>query len=532
MFFYPNNKNALLTDQTMNTEKKKYISGNSITLFFTLMLILLLAFLMRTIIMDDAYISLRYAHNLLSGNGLVFNIGEKIEGITNIGWTLFLIPFISLFGPLLAVKMVGVMLVFATVYLLYRTSSTFEGNHSSMMPPIVILMTVTQLEFILFSLAGMETALMSCLLCIIIWMVEQNKSMIWIAGICSTLFLVHPEAILVYILARIFLMFSGKYWKRFLKADFFYLGLIVLYSVARFLYYRSLLPNTFQAKESSLKIILINLYKTGIGNNTNIPTLFSSLGILIMLILGIISINRICKKSAAFLGATLLVGFGFSIYAPVDWTGLGRYIAPYLPLVILVFWHGVSYLLKSLEPTFLWIKKYKKVFILGLSLAIILPSMARIAYHLHPKYSEQSPGFVLFSRNLVKPVKWIKENTSPDSIIACRRIGALGFYSQRYIFDYLFGLTDRSIAKVGGSTPALIKDPVIGKIWRHKSPDYYLEDRVRVKLLLNLTNETEHSFHIQGIEYKLIKSFIIGKHPNGDNIEWWLCEKTKNRKNL
>ncbi len=39
---------------------------------------------------DDAYISYRYAQNLVSGNGLVFNIGEYVEGYTNLLWTLLI----------------------------------------------------------------------------------------------------------------------------------------------------------------------------------------------------------------------------------------------------------------------------------------------------------------------------------------------------------------------------------------------------------------------------------------------------------
>ena len=39
---------------------------------------------------DDAFISFRYAENLVEGRGLVFNEGERVEGITNIGWTLWL----------------------------------------------------------------------------------------------------------------------------------------------------------------------------------------------------------------------------------------------------------------------------------------------------------------------------------------------------------------------------------------------------------------------------------------------------------
>ncbi|MFT3836027.1 MAG: hypothetical protein QM723_03390 [Myxococcaceae bacterium] len=36
---------------------------------------------------DDAFISFRYAQNLAAGNGLVFNVGEWVEGYTNFLWT-------------------------------------------------------------------------------------------------------------------------------------------------------------------------------------------------------------------------------------------------------------------------------------------------------------------------------------------------------------------------------------------------------------------------------------------------------------
>ena len=37
---------------------------------------------------DDAYIFYRYAANLAAGEGLVYNPGERVEGITNLPWTL------------------------------------------------------------------------------------------------------------------------------------------------------------------------------------------------------------------------------------------------------------------------------------------------------------------------------------------------------------------------------------------------------------------------------------------------------------
>ena len=37
---------------------------------------------------DDAFISFRYAENLVRGLGLVYNAGERVEGYSNFLWTL------------------------------------------------------------------------------------------------------------------------------------------------------------------------------------------------------------------------------------------------------------------------------------------------------------------------------------------------------------------------------------------------------------------------------------------------------------
>ncbi len=47
---------------------------------------------------DDAFISFRYARNLLEGHGLVFNPGEYVEGYSNFLWVLELAAIWGLSG--------------------------------------------------------------------------------------------------------------------------------------------------------------------------------------------------------------------------------------------------------------------------------------------------------------------------------------------------------------------------------------------------------------------------------------------------
>jgi hypothetical protein len=45
---------------------------------------------------DDSFISLRYAQNLIDGHGLVYNAGERVEGYSNLLWTLLLAVLLRL----------------------------------------------------------------------------------------------------------------------------------------------------------------------------------------------------------------------------------------------------------------------------------------------------------------------------------------------------------------------------------------------------------------------------------------------------
>ena len=66
---------------------------------------------------DDAFISFRYARNLLEGHGLVFNPGEYVEGYSNFLWTLELAFLWALFGlrPEYAAPWLSVACTVATI---------------------------------------------------------------------------------------------------------------------------------------------------------------------------------------------------------------------------------------------------------------------------------------------------------------------------------------------------------------------------------------------------------------------------------
>lgn len=78
---------------------------------------------------DDAFISFRYAENLANGHGLVYNIGERVEGYSNFLWTFILAGAIKLGAdPLVIAKVLGILFALATMALTVRFSAFVTGQ--------------------------------------------------------------------------------------------------------------------------------------------------------------------------------------------------------------------------------------------------------------------------------------------------------------------------------------------------------------------------------------------------------------------
>ena len=105
---------------------------------------------------DDAFITLRYSRNLAEGNGLVYNLGERVEGYTNFLWTAFLaLPFRLDVDPVLwsdvASIAAGVVTVLATRRLARRLLD------SDRYATVAALLLVGFHSFAIYLTGGLET---------------------------------------------------------------------------------------------------------------------------------------------------------------------------------------------------------------------------------------------------------------------------------------------------------------------------------------------------------------------------------------
>ena len=110
---------------------------------------------------DDAFISYRYARNLIEGNGLVFNAGERVEGYTNLLWTLWIAAgmvvqvdpetWSSIFG-LLAY---GAVLVLALVFH-FQLRAVRPATRWTL--PVACLALALHADAHVFATSGLETS--------------------------------------------------------------------------------------------------------------------------------------------------------------------------------------------------------------------------------------------------------------------------------------------------------------------------------------------------------------------------------------
>lgn len=122
-------------------------------------------------VQDDAYISLRYAHFFAHGEGLVFNPGERVEGFTNLSWTLLASAFIKLgIDPLDGVRVGGALAGLMLVSLVWFVTARIPVRYQ---PPGLpsIGFPVHRLTLRTAVAAGAAAALLSSFTTLAVWSV-------------------------------------------------------------------------------------------------------------------------------------------------------------------------------------------------------------------------------------------------------------------------------------------------------------------------------------------------------------------------
>lgn len=210
---------------------------------------------------DDAFISLAYAANLVDGFGLVFNQGERVEGYTNLLWTLLLtIPLLIGVDPMLAAKSLGVLSSVACLPAVTFVVRQIDPARPSLASVLAVLLTGFNGALAFWAVSGMETALFTALFTVAVGLclreARLGTSGYLVSCVLALTALTRPEGALLFVVATV-------YKWTVLECDFAakvrvvsrwalpFVAIVGIHILIRITYYDLWLPNTFFAKTNS-----------------------------------------------------------------------------------------------------------------------------------------------------------------------------------------------------------------------------------------------------------------------------------------
>ena len=209
--------------------------------------------------LDDAYISYRYARNLVEGLGLVYNAGERVEGFTNPLWTLLVAAGLALrldapaVGHALGLASAAGLLVATAVY-----AATGLARERTLPAAAATGLVLVSPAFAGWATLGMETPLFALLATAALAAHARGRTG-WTTALAGLATLTRPEGALV--AAAVYgsdLLAARRGGRpalaRALRAPLVYAALLAALTSLRLVYYGAPLPNTFYAKVGGLPV--------------------------------------------------------------------------------------------------------------------------------------------------------------------------------------------------------------------------------------------------------------------------------------
>ena len=235
---------------------------------------------------DDAFISFRYARNLLEGHGLVFNPGEYVEGYTNFLWVLELAALWGVLGipperaaPWLSVACtVGVVAVLGVW--LARVPAV---RHRWLVAWMAFGLLCTSATFAVWtSGGGLETRqftlfMVLAVVCLSLWR-SGRRGLVAASLSLALAAWTRPEGLLTGLVcigwfAAQTMVDAGRFrpdWRRLAWLAAPFVVLVAAHYVFRYAYYGEWLPNTYYAKhvrpwyESGFRYLWAAALETGL----------------------------------------------------------------------------------------------------------------------------------------------------------------------------------------------------------------------------------------------------------------------------
>jgi arabinofuranosyltransferase len=383
-------------------------------------------------LVDDAYISFRYADRWAHGHGWTWNDGSRVEGFSNPLWTYLLgaadragLPPHRLAGPL------GILCALATTLLLARATRRFGSGN--LVWVLVSGGCALDVGLGVWAGSGLETSLaalcLALLLCVSLEDRFDFRRGLYLGLAGTTLLLVRPEGFLWAGWTAIWLIWGA--WAPGPGLLGFASGLLPagFVLIHRLRATGSLLPNPFFAKLEPSALGLPDALRA-LGGWTLAHAAWIALVLLLAGRRRRPSPHRVGADRWVFLPAGLVLAqVLFVLGAGGDWMGRTRYLVPLLPAFYLL---GASVLGSGDVPV------TRRWGTLGVGLTL--------AAHLALGWGMRD-RIPTYTREGEVVGRWLKRTAAPGDTLAVTASGAIPYFSGLPTLDVL-GLNDPRVRRL------------------------------------------------------------------------------------
>jgi hypothetical protein len=401
----------------------------------------------RTI--DDAFITFRYAQNLLSGQGLVFNPGEQVLGTTTPLYAALMaalaLPFGGVSAPFPTIALVvNALADAATCLLLWQIGKKLGSERVGIITAVIWAVAPYSVTF---AIGGLETSLVVFLLTLVVWAFLADRPVLT-ALAASLSLLTRPDALLLVAplaLHRLVLAFRARRQPIRRGEVLAFLLPLLAWGIFALVYFGSPLPHSIAAKLAVYRlqpwdslIRLLQHYATPFMEAEWGGAVLIGLGLVLYPLLFIIGARRGYKTESRILAWAIYPWLYFLAFSLPNPLLFRWYLTPPLPALFL-------FILLGLETILLWVFRvgntvapdWKRIVI---TLVMLLPLVSTLnAWELHPDHGPDRPApkmaFIKLELLYGEVADLLKGQIPADETLAAGDVGVLGYRTGARILD-------------------------------------------------------------------------------------------------
>ena len=492
-------------------KRKSSIHGPDWNLDWALISLAALAFAARTLpgsrTIDDAYITFRYARNLVNGLGFVYNPGQHVQGTTTPLYTLLLAGLSLVFPgdyPILAL-VVNALADACSVIVLGKLGERLTGNRAIGLT-VGLLWTVAPMS-VTFAIGGMETSLYVLLILLTFYSYALGHPA-WSAFTCALALLTRPDALLVALP-----LFAHLLWVR--RRVPWREGAILLLTLAPWvifatLYFGSPLANSVVAKTYAYRlgpytafIRLLHHYATPFLGQESLGGRWPMIGLFLYPTLYLIGALVLVRRDGRAVPLAVFPGLYFVAFSLPNPLIFRWYLAPPLPAYLLCIVSGGWAVVRDLAAAVVrrrarWVSRSV---VLVLVCAILFLELN--AWTLRPDHGPQRPAPEMAWFKLEDLYRQVTEDLmrandiSPDTLIAAGDIGVIGYVSNARILDTVGLISPESIPYYPLDPSAYVINYAIPtQLILDQQPDYVIVLEVYVRRTLLESPEFREQYQL------------------------------------